>query len=548
MTRQRPLILLLVGLLAASLVAPVAVAQTETATPTPTPTGAETTAETATPTPTPTPSGGDTGSSGGEQSAELTITQPAYIDSAVDESTQDGEPLYEANGEQLLITVDNIPEAAEIQNYGVDADEASLIERGDTYVLKPDADGTFSVWWTTSDGETYSALVQVESADYAHIEADRYEETQAQADAWSSFVKELEQRGIVDGDASMEDLQAISQDAAAWYEFYLNPFAALTGGFVALLMILITQPGGWLFLSLLFLVFGLSMYTLVRRNRTLERQFRDIEDLDEAERKAWEQEIKRAASKDTLQDWGLTDSDAEAIKQHTGARNPRQFAAWIADNIGEFRVVRTLLGAYEQLGHELEVRRDDDGEILSVELVGGDTDAEGDSEPVAADGGAVTVERIAPTGDAATDDVVKRLSWTDLEGDVLWHPEVDSSTLDLPVQNDRHSDGFDLIEEADIPIGEDGADHYILDRREEFVGILIEVVEEAAASTYTDEDGRPRPEVDFVEMVYQFVSVGSEKYRLPFWHLRDVLIETRGQLDDDERLDQLASKSEDNEL
>jgi hypothetical protein len=547
MKGKRPLILFLVALVAASLVAPVAVAQTDTATPTPS--GAETTAETATPTPTPTPSGGETGSSGGgDQGAALTITQPAYIDSAVDESTQDGQPLYEASGEQLLITVDNLPEDAEIQNYGVDADEATLIERGDTYVLQPDADGTFSVWWTTSQGETYSALVQVESANYVHVERERYDQTQSQADAWAGFVSELEQRGIVDNDASMSDLRGISEDAAAWYEFYLDPFSALTGGFVALLTILITQPGGWLFLALLFLVFGLSMYTIVRRNRTLERQFRDIEDLDEAERKAWEQEIKRAASKDTLQDWGLTDSDAEAIKQHTGARNPRQFAAWIADNIGEFRVVRTLLGAYEQLGHELEVRRDDSGEVLSVELVAGDGDFESEEDAVAADGGDVAVERIAPTGEQATDDVLKRLSWTDLDGDVLWHPDVDSSKLDLPIQNERHSEGFDLIEEADIPIGEDGADHYILDRREELVGILIEVVEEAAASTYTDDDGRPRPEVDFVEMIYQFVSEGSEKYRLPFWHLRDILIETRKQLDDDERLDQLASKSEDNEL
>lgn len=535
-------------IVAVAAVAPVGAVQSDA---TPTPQGAETTAQTATPTPTPTDtqSSGDGGDdpSTTARDAQLTITQPGYVDSPVQQSSQNGTLLYQASGEQLLITVDNVD--VDVQNYGVRESEATLTRQGDTYVLRPDADGTYSVWWTTGDGTTYEAFVQVETAAYAHVPQSQYDDQTAKADAWSEFVGKLEEHGIADGSESRDELLHIAEEAVAWYEFYLNPLASLSGGFIAIVTILATQPGGWLFLALLFLVVGLSTYTIVKRNRRLERQFRDIEDLDEAERKAWEQEIKRAASKDTLQDWGLTDADAEAIKQHTGARNPRQFAAWIADNIGELRVIRTLLGAYEQLGHRLEVRRTPEGDVMSVDLVYRDGDDPPDADDVAADGGGgedVSYEFVRPT--EASKDVLKRLSWDRLEGDVLWHPDVDTARLDLPVQNDRHSDGFDLIEEADIPIGEDGADHYILERREEFVDILIEIVEEAAASTYTDEDGRPRPEVDFVEMVYQFVSVGSEMYRLPFWHLRDVLLATRGQLDDDERLDQLATKSEDNEL
>jgi len=88
----------------------------------------------------------------------------------------------------------------------------------------------------------------------------------------------------------------------------------------------------------------------------------------------------------------------------------------------------------------------------------------------------------------------------------------------------------------------------VLERREEFVDILLEVVEHVASSAYTDDDGRPRPEVDLVEFMHEFVSTGAEKYRLSWWHLRDILQYTRQQLDDNERLDELASQSEEGRL
>lgn len=532
-------VLVVAALLAVGAGAPIVAAQDDA---TPGVNGTNTTAQTPTPTPTPTPDGSEAGDG---RNADLRVTQPGYVDSPVDTDSENGTIVYQASGEELLLTLEN-DRAGTITNYGVEEAEASMVKRGDTYVFTPDASGTYSVWWTDDSGSTYRAYVQIDTAGYVHLPKEEHEAQQAKADAWGEFVTMLDRAGIVDGDESIEHLLTVADEAVQWYQFYLSPFSALTGGFIAILTILISEPGGWLFLALLLLVFGLSTFTIVRRNRKLERQFRDIEDLDEADRRAWEQEIKRNASKSTLQDWGLTDAGAEAVKQHTGARNPRQFASWIAGNIGEFRVIRALLGAYEQLGHEIEVRRSPDGELLDAELVQPDASREGDDEAVAADGGDIQAETIPPS--EAGDDVLKRLEWTELEGDVLWHPEVDASALDLPVQNDRHSDGVDLIEDADIPIGEDGADHYILKRREEFVDVLIEIVEEAAASTYTDEDGRPRPEVDFVEMIYSFCSVGAEKYRLPFWHLRDILLATRAQLDDDERLDQLAQKSEDNEL
>lgn len=539
---------LLVGLAVAPGVAFAGHEEGHSPTATPTPDGAQTTAQTPTPTETET----DTSSSGDNyesraREARLHVSQPSYVDTSVKESRQNGTMIYEASGEELIITLENV-NASAVTNYGVEETDAQLVQREGAYVLTPDADGTYTVWWTTRDGATYEAFVQVTTANYVHLSADEHDAMSSKAGAWEDFVGELRHAGITHGDESIEELQSIADDAVAWYQFYLSPFSAMTGGFIAIVTILISEPGGWLFLALLLALFGVSTYTIVRRNRTLERQFRDIEDLDEADRKAWEQEIKTSAAKSTLQDWGLTDADSEAVKQHTGARNPRQFASWIAGNIGEIRIIRKILAAYEQLGHEIEVTRDAEDNIMSVELLEPDANpaAEVNDDAVATDGGEVTTETVKPS--QASDAVIKRLDWTPLEGDIFWHPEVDTSEIEMPVQNDRNSDGFDLIDDADIPIGEDGSDHYILKRREEFVDVLLEIVEEAAASTYTDEDGRPRPEVDFIEMIYGFVSHGAEKYRLSFWDLRDVLLATRAQLDDDERLDQLATKSEDNEL
>lgn len=543
-------------------------AQEQTATPTAggpnesteTPTVTPNTSTTADPaTPTPTPDGSDTNNGGGDSGsgpagstqADLTIRQPDYVDQPVETTDENGTTVYQARGETLRITLENA-DASAVQNFGVEESEASLSERDGTYILEPEADGTYHLFWQ-ADGEVYEAVISVEAASYVHLSEDEYEALQEDADNWEWVLTQFQRAGLLDRDASVEQAKAVIGDAVDWYEFYVSPFAALTGGFISIALLLVQEPGGWLFLAMLLLLFGVATFGSMKKIRTYRRQFKDVEDLDEAQREKWELDIKRAYSAQTLQDLGLTDGDAAAVKEHLDISNPRQLLERIVAEFGATRVIRTILDAYDQLGYAVRVERDAEGEITSAHMAPPETvaaDVEvlgGDDDLPATDGGDLpATEFYAPA--AAPDDVLLRLEWDQLDADKLWHPEVDAEGIDPPVSNSENTDTFDFITEAGVPVGEDGTDHYVIERREEFVDILIEVVEHSAASAYTDPEGRVRPEVDFVEFIHQFVSVSSEKYRLPLWHLRDVLIFARSQLDDNERLNELAERSRSGEL
>jgi hypothetical protein len=135
-----------------------------------------------------------------------------------------------------------------------------------------------------------------------------------------------------------------------------------------------------------------------------------------------------------------------------------------------------------------------------------------------------------------------QLDWTELNPDILWDEEVAATDLGLPVANDAQAED-DLVAEWDIPIGEDGHDYYILERREEFAELLLTFIQNVAASQYTDDDGKIRPEVDLIEFMYTFTSVGAEKYRWSLHDTVDVLLYNRQRLDADDRMDDLADRS-----
>ncbi len=148
----------------------------------------------------------------------------------------------------------------------------------------------------------------------------------------------------------------------------------------------------------------------------------------------------------------------------------------------------------------------------------------------------------------ADQEVIEALDWSSLSPDVLWHDDVDSSQLDMPVNNDAESEGTDLVEEFGVPIGEDGTQYHIIERREEFVDILVQIIEGIAASEFTDEEGRVRPDADLLDFLYTFSAVGAEGYRESLWDVRDILLRTRQKLDAGERMTDLAERSKNNEL
>ncbi len=127
---------------------------------------------------------------------------------------------------------------------------------------------------------------------------------------------------------------------------------------------------------------------------------------------------------------------------------------------------------------------------------------------------------------------------------MTWMPQSSISRIN----NDAESEGEDLVDEFDIPIGEDGNQYHVIERREEFADILVEIIQGIASSEFTDDEGRVRPDADMLDFLYTFTAVGAEQYRFSLWDMRDILLRSRQKLDAGERMTDLAERSRDNQL
>lgn len=520
---------------------------------------------TATPTPTPTPGsdGGDSGSADspprGDETVSVYVEQPRYVSQPVKKSvSDDGVNTYTVRGSIHELDPDGFNQSAVVRA-DVREDSATLTyDKGiDRWLLDVQGTaGTYRVFWTVREGSqtrTYVTNIKVEAASYKHVSPGQYDDLQSKAELLGWITSEFESAGLLSSDANNAQIKSVVGDAVTWYEFYVHPFTALTGQFFTLGMMLIRWPAGWIILGGLLLGFFIFDRRKTKQNRRYKRQFSRIEDVDEAERRAEERELKRILSMRTFTDMGLTESDAEAVKEHCDADNPRQFLDKIRDYLSERRMVRLLLGAHEQAGHKVRVRRDDMGSVTNIGLVAEPFDGEGD---LAADGGTAAgisgedggvggIEYLLPT--ECDDELVLQLDWTDLDPEILWDERVDARALPLPIANDAEEDD-DLVAEFDIPIGEDGHDYYILERREEFAELLLTFIKHVAASDYTNDDGHIRPDADVVDFLYTFTAVSAEKYRWSLHNTRDILLRCRQLLDADDRMDDVAERSRDGDL
>lgn len=527
-------------------------AQNGTTTPAPNGTATPTSNETATPTDT---ASGD--SSGGDQqppnrnvAADLFIEQPRHVSSTVQTATGSNSTTYTVNGRVLELEPNNF-DTENVIRASVREDAATL--RFDKsigrYILDTQGTaGTYQVSFQTRvDGQitTYRATIKVQQAEFAHVAPGTLADLREQADQYEWVVDQFNAAGLLPDDASTDRVEAVIEDAVTWYTFYDNPLSGLSGQFLSFAIMLIRWPAGWVIIGTIFIVAFWRVGTTKKENRKLKRQFADIENINESKREAQERELKRILSMQTFQDLGLTDSDAQAVKEHCDVDNPRQFLDRFREYFSPTRSVGLLLSAYEQLDHEVRVKRSE-GSVVEAELV--DTAAVPDGG-VAADStdGYPGMESYIKPSDADTE-TIEALDWDSIDPDVLWHDDVDTSKLDMPVNNDAESEGADLVEEFGVPIGEDGTQYHIIERREEFVDILVQIIEGIAASEFTDEEGRVRPDADLLDFLYTFSAVGAERYRESLWDLRNILLRTRQQLDAGERMTELAERSKNHEL
>lgn len=475
--------------------------------------------------------------------ADLYVEQPRYVDSAPSSTTVGGVPTYVVSGRVHEVALTQINHSSIVRS-GVREDGATLKydKRIGRYILDSQGTaGTYRLFWIVREGgetQTVRANVKIKQASYEHLSPSKFKELKKDADLAQWVISEFEAAGILSEDATLKQVKSVVGDAITWYKFYLSPLAALGGQFMTLAIMLAKWPAGWIIFASLFIFWFWRSRKTKKENRRLKRQFADVEDIDEAERRAWERELKRILSMKTFQDLGLTDTDAQAVREHFDADNPRQFLGRLRDYLSEDHLVGLLLSAHDQRGYVLAVERDGD-QLLGVDLVAPD-------DPVADGGPVADIETVAPA--EASEDTIYALDWSDLDPQLLWADDVDPAEIDLPVNNDPEDEGDDLISHFGVPVGEDGDQYHIIERREEFVELLVEIIEHIAASDYTDSEGRIKPEADMLDFLYTFTSVSAEKYRWPLWHTRDILLRTRQMLDPAGRMEDLAERSKQGDL
>ncbi len=506
---------------------------------------------TATPTPTANnSSGGSSEPTQTEANADLYIEQPRHISSSIDATVENGQMTYTVNGEVLELEPRNFdPENVVKAAVREDAATLKFDKAIGRYILDTQGTaGTYQVMFRTrADGQvtTYRATIQVQQASFAHLAPGKVEEVREKADQYDWVVSQFASADLLADDAGEERVEAVIDDAVTWYMFYDNPLSGLSGQLLTFGIMLIKWPAGWVILGTVFIIAFWRLGKTKKQNRKLKRQFADIENINESKREAQERELKRILSMQTFQDLGLTDTDAQAVKEHCNVDNPRQFLDKFRDYFAPSRSVALLLSAYEQLGHAISVTRQD-GRVVEAELIEQAAVPDGGVSADASEGYPGISGYIKPSD--ADQEVIEALDWSSLSPDVLWHDDVDSSQLDMPVNNDAESEGTDLVEEFGVPIGEDGTQYHIIERREEFVDILVQIIEGIAASEFTDEEGRVRPDADLLDFLYTFSAVGAEGYRESLWDVRDILLRTRQKLDAGERMTDLAERSKNNEL
>ncbi|WP_373190021.1 hypothetical protein [Halolamina sp.] len=485
-----------------------------------------------------------------EQQADLYVEQPRHVGSGVDRTVTESGVTYTVNGQVLELEPRNFdPENVIRGSVREDAATLKFDKSIGRYILDTQGTaGTYQVMFRTrADGQitTYRATIKVQQASYAHVAPTKLDALEDHAEQYDWVVSQFVDAGLLQEDVGADRVEAVIEDAVTWYTFYDNPLSGLSGQFLSFAIMLLKWPAGWVILGTIFIVAFWRLGKTKKENRKLKRQFADIENINESKREAQERELKRILSMQTFQDLGLTDTDAQAVKEHCDVDNPRQFLDKFRDYFAPSRSVVLLLSAYEQLGHAVSVTRRD-GRVVEAELVEQAAVPDGGVAADSAGSSPGMGGHIRPSD--ADQEIIDALDWDELSPDVLWHDDVDASTLDMPVNNDAESEGTDLVEEFGIPIGEDGTQYHIVERREEFVDILVQIIEGIAASEFTDEEGRVRPDADLLDFLYTFSAVGAEGYRESLWDLKEILLRTRQKLDAGERMTDLAERSKNNEL
>jgi len=414
-----------------------------------------------------------------EESAQLSVEQPHYIEGSVATTQTNGTTTYEATGEVIRIQPQNF-DAEDVSEFGIGTSgtDATLSYNRDMdqYELRSPNNGTLELYWVASElrqvgNESkevdirYTARVRVGQSNVEHVQAGTLDKFREDAANWSAFESTVLSERVAGADANMD--QEV-QTAINLLRLKYHPFSALTGEFTGLLLTLfITLPG----LVIVLLAAGGHLasrrrdITEQRRRRQLDAERADLEDeLDAIE------EHERLSALEGM-DWNdipdFDDATARAFREHLGET---VLDGWlkIESVLKPETLVRDRLCAMDDTHVAVREPETDGGtaaEAGSWMLVPRGSDAEDRASEV----------RSLADPD---DDLVDALDWDD--------PEL--REFDLSAADINHSLDIDrLVDEVDINASQS------FENEAMFAEYLSQFLETVVDHDYTDHDGRVRP-------------------------------------------------------
>jgi hypothetical protein len=444
------------------------------------------------------------------QQADLAIEQPSYVSDDVERTTEGGDVIYRASGEELLIRVNNADHAnitdVQIQNGpGSISYDATL----GLYRLNTEGQtGSSTVVFSVAENGTATelrAIIQVDNVAWAHRGAEADQQLQEKADKWEQVESEA---GEVDPE---EDPEQVVSDALTYARFLDSPLQGLTESLRGALVILVFTPGGWIILAMFL---GLSLYGVASsmryRNRT-QKQLADAGDIQVEKDKAYLNKVRESVLQQN--DWNqLFPDDVARANRELFGRNVWQGVKQFALLWSPRSVRGTVLQMMGQAGWVGYAIRGADDELIEAGIAEADDPANFEPPTPEVDVEGVTAETMDLCGlDFEADgEWIDAIGWQRLDDSVfqLDRDQIDIDDVHLPISN-REIDDAAFMDRVNPEFTEDFKDE------EHFARVCGEVLDFALEHDHTDELGRPREEMDLISYNVEMASILTDDGGFP---------------------------------
>ena len=491
----------------------------------------------------------DNGPVSGDEHAQLSIEQPLFVEDAVDIERTSNRTIYQVSGPEQRIILEG-EEFENIVDFGIlegtgeftadsQRQQFHLDATGEagTRVIFFDVERSFETEQTVErDNETvteivsetdeirYVATIEIDRVQWDHLEGEQFVDLRTDADNWSEVSAEADR-------LSDDPVEETISRSFTLYRFWDSPAATFLADAQAAVIILTSRPGGIAILGVLLGTMLAGSYGALKTAARYEREFEEVEDLDESRREVALQNARQVLSE---ADWGamFPEHHARALRDLLGDDVWLGFKRYML--LRSPRSVKgTILQAMGVVGYTALVKRNEERvpvEVVITEPKGRDSDLGEAWESFDLD--AIDYEKQEHR------DIIDLIPGSSLDLDVFTNADIALTDVRFPITN-RDVDEKDLIDELDPRFPGDFEDE------KQLAEALERMIEFVVSHDHTDSIGRSRREMDLLAFMNELDQLLCDRADFPVWHVeRRILLFIAENIDPGEglqdRIDELA--------